>query len=136
MGFVFAMATTAGIISSNVYPARTAPRYFQGHGIAIGFASMAIICTAVLTIANRMENARRDTLYGPAPADGNDTDPNEVLTPEQLRTWGFEGLSKTQIVELGDKHPGILSTCPILLFSNRSTFCLFFFVHLAFRYVI
>ena len=115
MGFVFSMATIAGIISSNVYPERTAPRYFQGHGIAMGFAFLAIICTTILTIANRIENARRDTLYGPAAVDGSDTNPNEVLTPEQLRAWGFEGLSKTQIIELGDKHPGTLSSCPILL---------------------
>jgi hypothetical protein len=96
----------AGIISSNVYPSHTAPRFFEGHGVAVGFSFMAIVCALIITIANRIENDRRDSLYGPVAADGSDANPNKVLTPEQCRNWGLEGLSKTQIIELGDKHPG------------------------------
>jgi len=102
---LFGCANVAGIISSNVYPSSTAPRFFEGHGIAIGFASLTVITSVIITIANRIENARRDALYGPAAPDGSDAYFNKVLTPEQLREWGLEGLSKTEIIELGDKHP-------------------------------
>lgn len=108
IAILFGCANVAGIISSNVYPSRTKPRFFEGHGIAIGFASLTIIAAIIMTIANRIENARRDRLYGPAAPGGSDVDFNKVLTPEQLRKWGLEGLSKTEIIELGDKHPGIV----------------------------
>jgi len=105
MAILFGCGNIAGIISSNVYPSGTEPRFFEGHGIAIGFASLAVIAAIIITIANRIENVRRDTLYGPVAPDGSDAYFNRVLTPEQLRNWGLEGLSNTEIIELGDKHP-------------------------------
>jgi hypothetical protein len=106
MGLLFSTGNSAGIISSNVYPSHTAPRFFEGHSVAIGFAFMAVVCAVIITTATRIENARRDSLYGPVAADGSDASPNKVLTPDQCRSWGLEGLSETEIIELGDKHPG------------------------------
>ena len=106
MGLMFSAANSAGIISSNVYPSHTAPRFFQGHDVAVGFALMAVVCAIVINIATRNENVRRDALYGPVAVNGSDANPNKVLTPDQSRRWGLEGLPKTEIIELGDKHPG------------------------------
>lgn len=107
LGLTFASGNCAGIISSNVYPSRTAPRLFEGHSVSIGFEVMSIVCAVILTVANRIENTRRDVLYGPVAADGSDANPNKILTPEQRQKWGLEGLSRLEIIELGDKHPGM-----------------------------
>lgn len=103
---MLASGNLAGLVSSNVYPSPTAPRFFEGHGVAIGFGFLAIACSIIITTANRIENARRDALYGPVAADGSDADGDKVLSPERLRDWGLEGLTKVEIIELGDKHPG------------------------------
>jgi hypothetical protein len=138
MGLLFATGNSAGIISSNVYPAGTAPRFFEGHGVAVGFSFMAIVCAIIITIANRLENARRDSLYGLVAANGSDASPNKVLTPEQRKTWGLEGLSKTEIIELGDKHPGTFLIQSPLVPLDLSLLkpLTFYFVHLGYRYVI
>jgi MFS transporter, ACS family, DAL5 transporter family protein len=109
MGLMFACANLAGIISSNVYPSHAAPRFFGGHGVAVGSGFITIVCAIILTTAYRLENARRDRMYGPAAADGSDATSNKILTPEQRRSWGLEGLTQTEIIELGDKHPGMAS---------------------------
>lgn len=57
-----------------------------------------------------MENARRDALYGPVSTNGNDANPNKILNPDQRKAWGIEGLSRVEIIELGDKHPGMVFT--------------------------
>lgn len=106
MGLFFACGNSAGLIASNVYPKSTAPRYFEGHGISLGLASMAVICTVVLMIANQRENERRDRIYGQVAADGSDADPGKDLGAERRELWGLEGLRRTEIVELGDRHPG------------------------------
>jgi len=106
MGLLFSVGNSAGIISSNVYPSNTAPRFFEGHGVAVGFCGLAIICAVTIMLANSRENARRDRVYGPAAADGSDASPLKVLTAEQKRTWGLEGLSEVEVIELGDSHPG------------------------------
>jgi len=106
MGFFFSVGNSAGLISSNVYPAKTAPRFFRGHGVAIAFSFMAIVCVSILMAYNWRENSRRDRVYGPVAPDGSDAHPRKVLTPEQKATWGLEGLSQLEIIELGDRHPG------------------------------
>jgi MFS transporter, ACS family, DAL5 transporter family protein len=67
---------------------------------------MAIVWTLILMASNWRENARRDRVYGVAARDGSDADPRKVLTPQQKATWGLEGLSELEIIELGDRHPG------------------------------
>jgi hypothetical protein len=106
MGLLFSTGNAAGIISSNVYPSNTAPRFFEGHGIAVGFSGLAIICAIVIMIANSRENARRDRLYGEVAPDGSDASPLKTLTPEKRKAWGLEGLSELEVIELGDRHPG------------------------------
>jgi len=105
MGFFFSVGNSAGLISSNVYPSSTAPRFFEGHGIAIGFSVLAIVCASSLMTSNMYENARRDKVYGVVAPDGSDASPRKILTPEQKATWGLEGLTELQIIELGDRHP-------------------------------
>ncbi|KAF9505402.1 hypothetical protein BS47DRAFT_539462 [Hydnum rufescens UP504] len=106
MGFFFSVGNSAGLISSNVYPSGAAPRYFRGHGIALAFSFLAIVCVSILMVSNLRENARRDRVYGVAAPDGSDAHPHKVLIPDQKATWGLEGLSELQIIELGDRHPG------------------------------
>ena len=103
---LFSTGNSAGLISSNVYPANTKPRFFEGHGVAVGFAFMAIVCALIITITNRRENARRDRVYGSVAADGSDASVVRPLTAEKRARWGLEGLSEKQIIELGDLHPG------------------------------
>jgi len=105
MGFYFSVGNSAGIISSNVYPSSSAPRFFEGHGIAIGFSFLAIVCALALVTSNMHENARRDKVYGVVAPDGSDANPRKILTPQQKATWGLEGLSELEIIELGDRHP-------------------------------
>ncbi|KAF9502925.1 hypothetical protein BS47DRAFT_1356583 [Hydnum rufescens UP504] len=106
MGFFFSVGNSAGLISSNVYPSSAAPRYFRGHGIVLAFSFLAIVCVSILMVSNSRENARRDRVYGVAAPDGSDAHPHKVLIPDQKATWGLEGLSELQIIELGDRHPG------------------------------
>lgn len=101
MGVFFTCGNSAGMIASNVYPASTAPRYFQGHGIAIGFSMLAIVCAAILMFAHSRENARRDRLYGTVEPGLNPLH----ATPEQIKRWGLEGMSHMEILDLGDRHP-------------------------------
>ncbi|KAF8316359.1 MFS general substrate transporter [Clavulina sp. PMI_390] len=105
MGLLFSTGNSAGIISSNVYPARTAPRFFEGHGVAVGFSFMAIVCAIIMMIANGRENNRRDELYGEVAADGSDASVRKPISDEKRRRWGLEGMSEEQIIELGDSHP-------------------------------
>ncbi|KAF9506094.1 hypothetical protein BS47DRAFT_1353318 [Hydnum rufescens UP504] len=106
MGFFFSVGNCAAIISSNIYPNSTAPRFIRGHSIAVAFSFMTIICVSILMASNWRENARRDRVYGVVAPDGSDAHPRKVLTPEQKVTWGLEGLSELEIIELGDRHPG------------------------------
>lgn len=105
---LFSSGNSAGIISSNVYPKNTAPRYFEGHGVAVGFSFLAIVCALTISIANRRENARKDREYGTVAEDGSDANPNKVLSPEKRARWGLDGLTPEQVIELGDHHPGAL----------------------------
>jgi len=102
MGVFFSAGNSAGLISSNVYPANTAPRYFQGHGIALGTAFLAICCAALLMWDHGRENARRDALYGPIVPGQNPLH----APPEQIKRWGLDNMTREQVLDLGDKHPG------------------------------
>lgn len=103
MGFFFTVGNSAGLISSNVYPTKSRPRYIEGHSVAIGFASLAIICAIILYTHNKRENARRDRVYGVAAVDGSDASPRSG----NKEKWGLEGLSDREVIELGDRHPGV-----------------------------
>jgi len=102
MGIFFSLGNSAGIVSSNVYPANTGPRYIEGHAVAIGFSGLAIITAIIMIIYNRTENARRDKAYGQVNPDGSDASPLKV--GEKSR-WGLGNLSDAEVIELGDRHP-------------------------------
>jgi hypothetical protein len=125
MGFFFSVGNSAGLISSNVYPSSTGPKFVEGkfvfpsaevheanlilisgHSIAIGFSGMAIICALTLMWSNSRDNAYRDRVYGPVAPDGSDASPNKNITKEQREKWGLAGMSELEICELGDRHPG------------------------------
>jgi hypothetical protein len=98
----FTLGNSGGIVSSLVYPANTAPRFFQGHGVCLGFAFMAWALSLFLTLNFKYENARREKLYGSTVlsqddiADGN-------ISQEQIKAWGLEGMSHEEQVALGDR---------------------------------
>jgi MFS family permease len=104
MGFFFTIGNSAGLISSNVYPTHTAPRFIEGHAVAIGFAGMAIICAITLHISHKRENDRRDRVYGYVNPNGSDASPNN-MSEENKAKWGLQGMSDIDIIELGDSHP-------------------------------
>ncbi|KAF8522741.1 putative MFS nicotinic acid transporter Tna1 [Hysterangium stoloniferum] len=98
-----------GIIASNVYPIGDAPKYIRGHAIALGFSSfvycLAIVTSAFMGFYNMQENARKDRIYGVPDLDGSDCSPVHADDPVRMKKWGLEGMSKREIIELGDKHP-------------------------------
>jgi len=68
----------------------------------LAFAALNFVTALILYMALTRENKRRDALYGPVPAD------NEIQnfeSEEYKRKWGLEGMTREQIVELGDDHP-------------------------------
>lgn len=89
-----------------MYPTTEAPRFYKGHSVAIGFAFMAIVCAVILMTSNSRENARRDRLYGPVARDGRDNNPLRQDNAELMKKWGLEGMSRDEILDLGDHHPG------------------------------
>lgn len=105
MGIFFSLGNSAGIISSNVYPAGDAPRYIRGHSIALGFSVLSIILSLFMAIYNKRENDRRDRVYGVPDPDGSDCNPLYADDPERLKKWGLEGMTKLEVLELGDSHP-------------------------------
>ena len=118
MGAFFTLGNSAGIVSSWVYPTTQAPRFFTGHGVAIGFSFMAIVCAIILMIDHSRDNARRDKLYGKLATDGSESNPLRMEGNKELtKRWGLEGMSRDQILDLGDRHPGYrcVLVAPIIL---------------------
>jgi hypothetical protein len=46
-------------MASNFYRKRDSPRYFLGHGLALGFIAVGIVATFVLIFGYRHINAKR-----------------------------------------------------------------------------
>ena len=100
MGLVFSSGNSGGIVSSFAY--WESPRFPQGHGTALGFAFMLVVTAIILTIWCRRENRRRDVKYGPPPTS---LQVQEYEDEEQNRAWGLGGMSREEIIALGDNHP-------------------------------
>lgn len=126
IGVFFSCGNSAGIISSNVYPAGDAPRYIRGHTIALAFSVsvnvsqfvvfhlwliflffkvLAIVLSVFMGMYNKLENDRRDRTYGVPNPDGSDCSPAYADHPDRLKRWGLEGKTQIEIIELGDSHP-------------------------------
>ncbi len=63
----------------------------------------------VLYFGLRAENARRDRIYGPVSDSSSSTQDGEkfrftedVESEEYLKKWGLEGMTREEIIELGD----------------------------------
>ncbi|EIW68677.1 hypothetical protein TREMEDRAFT_44495 [Tremella mesenterica DSM 1558] len=102
MGLVFSAGNSGGIVSSEAYRNKDAPRFIPGHATAIAFAALCFSAALLLHITLSRENKRRDRVYGPPPqAD----EVYEWDDPATQRKWGLEGKTHAEIVALGDDHP-------------------------------
>ena len=105
MGLFFTTGNSAGLISSNVYPAKTGPRFVPGHATCLAFGCTALVCCAVLMWDLRRQNEKRDKLY-PSSTEGGEVDVANVGSPEERARWGYPDLTEREILEQGDKHNG------------------------------
>lgn len=105
MGFFFTIGNSAGLISSNIYPSPEAPRFIKGHAINLGFAGLTFIMCSLIMFVNWRENKRRDAISYAHP-DGRDVDPARLDTEEEKQRWGYQGMSRDEILNLGDRHKG------------------------------
>ncbi len=116
LAFMLSVGNSGGAISGQIYRLIDEPRYILGHAINLGFCVMALIAACILYISLRLENRRRDRLYGSAVT--NSTETNLITTStnkpivdvfglsseEDRRKWGYENMSEKDIRDLGDKH--------------------------------
>lgn len=68
----------------------------------MAFALLNGTMAFTLYMALSRENKRRDEKYGKVPVDDHIQDFDSV---EYKRRWGLDGMTRAQIVELGDDHP-------------------------------
>ncbi|WRT65141.1 uncharacterized protein IL334_002083 [Kwoniella shivajii] len=102
MGMVFSAGNSGGIVSSQAYRNKDAPRFLPGHGTALAFCLLNFTMAVILYLGVKKENQRRNDKFGPAPR------PDEVQEyedPEYQVRWGLQGMSRKEVVELGDDHP-------------------------------
>ncbi|WVQ83940.1 hypothetical protein IAT38_006084 [Cryptococcus sp. DSM 104549] len=102
MGLVFSLGNSGGIISSQVYRTKDAPRFLVGQGTTFAFSCLCFICTVIMYIGLSRENRRREKEFGPAPGPGQR---DEWDSEEGKKRWGLEGMSEEEIADLGDAHP-------------------------------
>ena len=114
LAFMLSVGNSGGAISGQLYRSQDAPRFIFGHAINLGFCIMALITTSILLISLRMENRRRDRLYGSASMNnkvhvisstGVDIiNRSSEENDENKRKWGYENMTEAEIRNLGDKH--------------------------------
>lgn len=105
MGMVFSSGNSGGIVASQVYRAENSPRYYPGHGTAVGFCLANFTMAALLWWYLAKENNRRDKAYG-RPTSEAEGDHDDIDSPSYIEKWGLEGMTRTEIIELGENHPG------------------------------
>lgn len=59
-----AIGQTGSILGTHLFPSTEGPRYIKGFSVLAGLLFLGTICTGVLTLHYRYENARRDRVYG------------------------------------------------------------------------
>ncbi|GLB42135.1 putative major facilitator superfamily protein [Lyophyllum shimeji] len=59
-----AIGQCGSVLGSHIYPKTEGPKYTKGFAIGCGLEFLAAICCIILSVSYRMENARRDKLYG------------------------------------------------------------------------
>lgn len=105
MGTFFTVGNAAGLISSNIYPSTESPRFIKGHSINLGFAGLTFITTSLIMLSNWNDNRKRDRISIAHP-DGRDVDPSRLNTESEKQRWGYEGYTREQLLNLGDRHNG------------------------------
>jgi sugar phosphate permease len=69
-----AIGQCGSILGSHIYPKTDGPRYIRGFAICCGLSWLVVIAALILTISYRLENARRNKIYGvPKPLSKVDT---------------------------------------------------------------
>ncbi|KAG6830602.1 hypothetical protein H0H92_015883 [Tricholoma furcatifolium] len=59
-----AIGQCGSVLGSHIYPSTEGPRYIQGFAIGCALEFLAAVCCLVLSISYKMENTRRDRVYG------------------------------------------------------------------------
>ncbi|KAK7020200.1 hypothetical protein VNI00_017813 [Paramarasmius palmivorus] len=59
-----AIGQCGSVLGSHLLPDAEGPRYIKGFAVCCGLEFLATLCSFVLTVSYRMDNARRDTQYG------------------------------------------------------------------------
>ncbi|CAE6470489.1 unnamed protein product [Rhizoctonia solani] len=65
------------VLGTHAYPASEGPRYIKGLALCCGFEFLGALICLVLTVSFRLENARRDRVYG-RPGEGVVVDTREL----------------------------------------------------------
>lgn len=77
MPMFMAIGQFGSILGSHIYPKTEGPLYTKGFAIGCGLEFLSAICCIILSVSYRMDNARRDQLYG-RPAVGARVDTHEL----------------------------------------------------------
>lgn len=99
---VFSAGNSGGIVASQAYRDAYAPRFIPGHATALGFLAMHFTTSAILWWMFARENKRRDEQYGPPPSQH---EVHDFMDADNIRRYGLEGMSREDLINLGDKHP-------------------------------
>ncbi|KAJ2914794.1 hypothetical protein MD484_g5598, partial [Candolleomyces efflorescens] len=59
-----AIGQCGSILGSHIFPKSEGPHYTRGFAVSCSLAFLAALCSVILSISYRVENARRDQLYG------------------------------------------------------------------------
>lgn len=59
-----AIGQCGSILGSHLFPSNEGPRYIKGFSVLTGLLFLGTVCTCILTMHFRYENARRDRVYG------------------------------------------------------------------------
>jgi MFS family permease len=114
LALMLSVGNSGGAIGGQIYRSQDAPRFILGHAINLAFCILALITVIILYISLRMENRRRDRLYGPiasikttrmTPYTNREIiDVYGLGSEDDRRKWGYENMSEKKIRDLGDKH--------------------------------
>ncbi|CAF0880085.1 unnamed protein product [Adineta steineri] len=117
LAFMISVGNCGGLIGGQIYRSQDGPRFILGHGINLGCCVLGLISVIILFIGLRLENHRRDRLYGVVSNVNSTTSittkesNKEVVdvyggcgSEEDRRKWGYEHMSEEEIRDLGDKH--------------------------------
>ncbi|UJR25117.1 hypothetical protein I4U23_006476 [Adineta vaga] len=118
LAFMISVGNSGGAIGGQIYRSQDAPRFILGHAINLGFCVLGLITAIILFLKLRVENRRRDRLYGLVSNVNTETnlvsmsekkivvDVCGLGSEEDRKRWGYEHMTEEEIRDLGDKHVG------------------------------